>query len=54
MKIKKIIVMLSMLLYVEEVHLTYVTIGILESSRSKDRDRGKKNTKKDSGKDMGK
>jgi len=47
--------MLSMTLYIEEVCLNHVTIGILVSSRLKDRDREKKkNTKKDSGKDMGK
>lgn len=46
--------MLSMILYVEEVCLNHVTIGILESSRLKDRDGGGNPTKKDSGKNKGK
>lgn len=46
MKIKKIIVTLSTILYVEEVSLNHVTIGIRESFRLKDRDRKKKPHKK--------
>lgn len=48
--------MLSMTVYIEEVCLNHVTLRILKSSRLRDWEIGKrkKNTKKDSGKDMGK